>query len=363
MKYPTSVYIHIPFCSNICSYCDFTKLIYNEKQVDEYLESLKKEINNYYKGEIIETIYIGGGTPSSLTTNQLNKLLLITKLFKKSKQMEFTIEINPDISKQKIEILKRHNVNRVSIGVQTINQNHLKFLNRYHTKIQIKNLIKELHKNKINNINVDLIYAIPTQTIIDIKKDLDFIINLNITHISTYSLIIENNTILKINNTKPINQELDYKMYISINNYLKQKGFIHYEISNYAINNYQSKHNLTYWNNNKYYGFGLGASGFIGDFRYQNTTSLKKYLNQKYLKEKEQMTKKLNMSNEIILGLRKINGVNKNNFKNKYNQTIAQTYEISNMLKTKQLIETTTHLKINKKYLYISNNILMNFID
>ena len=170
-----SIYIHIPFCKSICSYCDFCKFFYDEKRVDEYLISLEKEIKKNYKNDLVKTIYIGGGTPTSLSLNQLDKLLSITNVFNNDLE-EFTIETNIDLSIDKIKLLKKYNINRVSIGVQTINNKHLKFLNRNHTKEDIINLVKNLKSNGIDNINIDLMYGFQNQTLKELEEDLNFIL-------------------------------------------------------------------------------------------------------------------------------------------------------------------------------------------
>lgn len=353
-----SVYIHIPFCQNICSYCDFCKFYYNEKWVDNYLSALEKEIKSNYKGEVVETIYIGGGTPTCLNINQLERLLKLTNLFNKNK-IEFTVETNIDLSLEKIKLLNKYGVNRISIGVQTVNPKYLKFLNRNHTKEDVVNLINLLKKLDFN-INVDLIYAIPGETLEELNEDLDFILSLDVNHISTYSLIIEPHTKLYIDNVSNIDEDLDYEMYKLINK--KLENYHHYEISNFAKKNYESKHNLVYWNNLNYYGFGLGASGYIDNIRYDNTRSYNNYINGKYLLEKHELDLNEVISNEFILGLRKIDGIDVNNFYNKYNIDITSIGVVKQLLKEKQLI-LTDKLKINPKYIYISNTILVNFID
>ena len=274
-----SIYIHIPFCKNICSYCDFCKMYYNKSFVDQYLDKLKEEIISNYNGEVIDTIYLGGGTPSCLNNEQLNYLFEITNIFNKSNNLEFTIEMNPeDIVIDKIKILKKYGVNRISIGIQTFNKKFLKYLNRYHEYEDIKSKIDLLKENGFNNINIDLIYAIKDETIEDLKDDLDKIKSLDINHISCYSLMIEENTKLYIDKNTSIDENIDYEMYKYIEKYLESIGFNHYEISNYSKKNSESKHNLTYWNNLEYYGFGLSASGYIDNVRYTNTKNLSKYL-------------------------------------------------------------------------------------
>ncbi len=354
-----SVYIHIPFCPSICSYCNFNKLIYNEELVDKYLISLENEIQTKYRNDLIKTIYIGGGTPTCLSDNQFEKLLELTTIFKGTIE-EFTVETNVELSLSKIELLKKYNVTRVSIGVQTLDNFHLKFLNRSHTKDNVKNLINDL---KGFNINVDLIYALPDQTISDIKADLEFLTNLNVNHISTYSLIIEDNTLLKIKKINSIDDDLDYEMYSYINDFLTKKGYIHYEISNYGLKNDFSKHNLVYWNNQHYYGFGTSSGQYINNIRSYNTTNIDDYIAGNYNKSIEILSKGEVMEYEMILGLRKIEGVNTKLFYDKYGNYIEDIFDISDLIETGKLIKDSNFLKIAPKYLYLSNDILLNFIN
>jgi oxygen-independent coproporphyrinogen III oxidase len=360
----TSVYIHIPFCSNICSYCDFCKIYYNAKLVDDYLISLEKEIKANYKNEIIKTLYIGGGTPSSLSIEQLNKLFNILNIFKLDKNIEFTIECNPENTDyDKLLLFKNNHVNRLSVGIQTFNNKYLKFLNRYHNKQQVIDLINQAKQLNINNINVDLIYGLPNQTIEQLTNDIDEILNLNITHISTYSLIIEEHTKLYIDNIKNIDDNLEYNMYQLIINKLNKYNFNHYEISNFAKANYESKHNLNYWDNNQYYGFGLGAHGYLNNIRYENTRNIIKYNQGSYLYQQEVLDKKIIMQNEMILGLRKIKGINKLTFKEKFNCSVEEVFNIEQLINNNQLIADNNNIYIPKDKLYLSNNILLNFID
>ena len=354
-----SIYIHVPFCKTICSYCDFCKFYYNEKWVDNYLIALEKEIKSKYKNEAIATIYIGGGTPNSLNINQLEKLLQLTKLFNFEK-IEFTVETNVDLSLDKIKLLKQYGVNRISIGVQTVNQKHLKFLNRNHTKEEVIDLVNLLKQYDFN-INIDLMYGIPNQTLKELEEDLDFILSLDVNHISTYSLIIEPHTKIYIDNVTNIDEDLDYQMYQLINK--KLKNYVHYEISNFAKDDYYSKHNLVYWNNLEYYGFGIGASGYIDGVRYDNTRSYQNYLNGNYLFESHKLSKKEKIENEFILGFRKLEGINILEFKAKYDMNVLDIGIVKKLLKEGKLSVDNGYLKINPKYIYISNTILVNFID
>ena len=359
-----AVYIHIPFCNYICAYCDFCKVFYNNKYVNKYFNALEKEIKNNYKGEKISSLYIGGGTPSSLSTDELNKLFNILKIFKITNDCEITFEANPDsLTKDKIRILKEFGVNRVSLGVETISKKLQKTLDRKTDKKIVITCINNLREANINNINLDLIYAIKDETLEDLKKDLEFLISLNVPHISTYSLIIENNTKLKIINTKNIDKSLDRKMYDIISEILKNKGYIHYEISNFAKDGYQSKHNLKYWNNLEYYGFGVGASGYLENVRYTNTKSITNYIDGKTILYKEKLSIKDKIFYEIMLNLRTNRGIDKRLFENKYKIKLDNMFDYKNFVKRGILEESSHCLRVNSKYFYVLDEILMQFLN
>lgn len=357
-----SVYIHIPFCNHICSYCDFCKFYYNSNLADKYLDELEREIKLNYKNDYINTIYIGGGTPSSLSCEQLTHLLDILKVFK-GNICEYTIECNVEsIDEEKIKLFKEYGINRISVGIQTLNDKYIKLLNRYHNKNMVIDKINMI-KKYINNINIDLIYAIPNETLDELEDDLDFVLKLDVNHISAYSLIIEEHTKLFIDNVINISEDLDYSMYELICNKLINNGYTHYEISNFAKDGFESKHNLVYWNNYNYYGFGIGASGYINDIRYDNTRSINKYLNGNHLFNSHKLDLKETIENEFILGLRKLKGIDKNEFFKKYNIDINSFDSVKKMLNDKKLIDDKKHIFINEKYLYTSNDILLEFIN
>lgn len=351
-----SIYIHIPFCKRMCNYCDFCKMYYKEDIVDKYLEELEKEFNKNYKNEQIETLYIGGGTPSSLNIKQLKKLFSVINKINLNKEYELTFECNiEDINKNILKILKDNKVNRLSIGIESFNREILKTLGRNYNS-DIKEKI-ELAKKYFSNINIDLIFGVNGQSINDLKQDLKKFIELDINHISIYSLILENNTILKINNYKEISDDLSREMYDYICTYLKKQGYNHYEISNFEKNNTPSKHNLTYWDNNEYYGFGLGASGYINGIRYTNTRSITKYLKGVYIQDKHKLSKKEDMENFMILGLRKLKGVSNKDFNKRYNKNINDVFN------TRKLTTKNDSYYIDESNLFISNYILQDFID
>lgn len=357
-----AVYIHIPFCDTICSYCDFCKIYYNEKMVDNYLDSLEEEIKSLYKDEIIETIYIGGGTPSSLNIKQLEKLFEIIKIFK-TENLEFTIECNiENITEEKIKLFKNYGVNRISVGIQTLNKKYIRFLNRNHKKEEVFEKISMI-KRYIKNINVDLIYAIPNQTLQELKDDLNEFLKLDVNHISTYSLIIEKHTKLYNNKIENIDDELDFKMYEEILEILKENNYNHYEISNFAKNGYESRHNLTYWNNEFYYGFGLGASGYVDNKRYTNTYNMTKYLKRIYLKEQNKLFFNETIENEFILGFRKLRGINIQKFYYKYGFDPLNIDLVKSLIEKKDLLYVEPYLKVNPQKIYTQNEVLCQFLN
>ena len=357
-----SIYIHIPFCNSICTYCDFCKIFYNKKYINDYLNNLEQEIKVRYKSEIVNTIFIGGGTPSSLDDNELIRLMNIIEIFKLNDNYEFTVECNIEsITENKLKIMKKYGVNRISIGVESFDNSIIKLLGRNHTKKDVYNKM-EIVKRYFSNINIDLIYAAYDDINI-LKSDIDCFLKLDIPHISTYSLIIEDNTMLKINGMKNIDEDIDYEMYKYIEDTLEKNDYIHYEISNYAKNGYQSKHNLVYWNNEEYYGFGLSSTSYINNERITNTKNLRKYLNGEYLDTSVYEDKDIRMENEIMLGLRKLDGINLDRFKEKFNVSLEDIYNIDNLVRNGYLIRDNNCIKIDKKYMYISNEIIVRILE
>ena len=356
-----SCYIHIPFCKKICSYCDFCKNYYNELVVDGYLDNLKKEISKNYKNEVLDTLYIGGGTPSSLSSKNLNKLIYILKTFKLNHDYEYTFECNyQDINEKVLPILKSSGVNRISIGIQTFNEKYSKILNR---DINKKEMIEKINLTKkyFSNINIDLMYALPGESINDLKMDLEIIRKLDVSHISTYALIIEDHTNLKLQNIKETRDDIQNKMYYLIVDYLKNNGYNHYELSNFAKENYESRHNLTYWNNDNYYGFGAGASGFIDNI--DNTKSVFKYNDGITKVYEEKLSLNELMKDEVMLSLRKTNGINKNAFYKKYDILLEDAFDYKGLVRNNVLMETGENIYIKEDKLFVSNEIIIMFLN
>lgn len=352
----TSVYIHIPFCKSLCPYCDFCKLIYDNTLINDYLFHLKKEISNYYKGEKLKTIYIGGGTPSALSLRELRALFTIIDTFKKEKNCEITIELNPEsINLKKLLFLKKK-VNRLSLGVQTFDDEGLSFLGRKHSKKVTLSKIKMIKEVGFKNISIDLMYGYKNQTLTSLKKDLTIAKKMNVQHISIYNLIAKENTKFfdYVSDT-----DLDYEMYCLIERELSD--FLHYEVSSFAKKGFVSKHNLTYWHNEAYYGFGLGASGYVDGIRYQNSCHFSEY--KKLKRVKRQLSYSDKIIDEFIMGLRLLKGISEKKFIAKYGQSFMNFANVIKLINEKKLVFTNGYLKIPKKFIFTSNYILMSLLD
>ena len=339
-------------------------MFYNKKFVSNYLEALDREIYDVYRGEELETIYIGGGTPSSLDISELKKLFSTLEMLDRSNSCEFTIECNiENTDEEKIKLFSEVGINRISFGVESFNKKNLSLLERESSYEKVVELVKLCRKYGINNINVDLMYALPDEDIEVLRKDLEMIFSLDVEHISTYSLIIEDHTKLSINGIKNISEDLDSEMYDVICNEMKNHGYSHYEISNFCKKGYESRHNLCYWNNKSYYGFGLGASGYIDNRRYSNTRSLNEYIDGNIILEEDYLTDDDIMEYEVILNLRKKEGISLNDFYSKYEVNFSDVFDYKYLVEKKLLILENNHLYIPEDKWYISNEIIVKLLE
>lgn len=356
----SSAYIHIPFCKNICNYCDFPKWIKREDVVKEYLKALDREIEEIYQGEELKTIYIGGGTPSCLELDELDTLFSVLNKLKRKTTCEITIECNiEDIEEEKLEMFKHFGINRISIGIETTCKKYFNLLGRKNTKEEIKKKITLCQKMGIQNINLDLMYAFPDQTEEELESDLDFLLSLEIPHLSTYSLQIEEHTKLYLDGVKEIDKDQDAKFYKIICKKLKEKEYVHYEISNFSKKGYESRHNLVYWHNEHYYGFGLGAASYLQNIRKINTRSMSKYKRGEYELTKEELTLKEKAYYELILGLRTKEGINKSKLKETYQDQINKWFQLETLIKKGIIKENETHYFIEEEKFYVLNSILV----
>ena len=372
-KKPTSAYVHIPFCTQICYYCDFSKVFIKNQPVDSYLEHLLEEFQSY-DIQKLRTLYIGGGTPTALSASQLEVLLKgLTKNLDLSVLEELTIEANPgDLDADKIAVLKNSAVNRVSLGVQTFDDKMLKKIGRSHLEKDIYENIDRLKLAGFDNISIDLIYALPGQTMEQVKENVAKAIGLDIPHMSLYSLILENHTVFmnRMRRGKlPLpKEEVEAEMFEYIIAELERAGFEHYEISNFSKSGFESRHNLMYWDNAEYYGIGAGASGYVNGVRYKNHGPIRHYLSaveegnaritEEHLSQKEQMEE------EMFLGLRKKSGVSMMRFEEKFGRSFDGLYgEIVKDLVQQGLMQIEgDRVRMTKRGLFLGDTVAERFI-
>ena len=370
---PSSAYVHIPFCTQICYYCDFSKVFIKNQPVDAYLEHLIQETRSYEIGKL-RTLYIGGGTPTALSAQQLAYLLTeLPKVMDLSELEEFTIEANPgDLDPDKIAVLKDSQVNRVSLGVQTFDNKMLKKIGRSHQEQDIYDNIRHLKQAGFDNISIDLIYALPGQTMDQVKENVAKAIDLDIPHMSLYSLILENHTVFmnRMRRGKlPLpKEELEAEMFEYIIEELEKAGFEHYEISNFSKPGFESRHNLVYWDNAEYYGLGAGASGYVDGIRYKNHGPIRHYLEAveagKARITEEHLTLEEKMEEELFLGLRKKTGVSKARFEEKFGVSFDQRYGqvVASLTEQGLLVPDDKQVRMTKRGLFLGDTVAEKFI-
>lgn len=373
LKKPTSAYVHIPFCTQICYYCDFSKVFIKNQPVDAYLQALIREFRSYDITEL-RTLYIGGGTPTSISAVQLDYLLTeLSRDLNLNTLEEFTIEANPgDLTVDKIEVLQKSAVNRVSLGVQTFNDKHLKRIGRSHNEAQIYSTIDALKTAGFQNISIDLIYALPGQTMDDVRSNVAKALSLNIPHLSLYSLILEHHTVfmnkMRRGKLHLPTEDLEAEMFEYIISEMERNGFEHYEISNFTKPGFESRHNLMYWDNVEYYGVGAGASGYLDGIRYRNRGPIQRYL--KGVSEgnarlsEEVLSKNEMMEEELFLGLRKKEGVSIGKFEQKFGTSFEKRYgQIVQELQSDGLLkENNGFIQMTKKGLFLGDTVAEKFI-
>lgn len=374
------VYIHIPFCHQICNYCDFNKVYFKNQPVDEYVESLGKEMRLAVKQnpaayEKIETIFLGGGTPTSLSPEQLERLLiLIEENIPMNHLIEYSTEANPDeLTIEKLHVLKKYGVNRLSLGVQSFDQELLRKLGRTHENEHVFETIKQAKNIGFENISIDLMYGLPGQTLEQWNDTLDQAFALELPHFSAYSLIVEPKTIFYnlLNKGKlPLpGEDLEATMYDILMKRMEEQGLQQYEISNFGKESYESKHNLLYWDNEEYAGFGAGASGYLDGVRYTNHGPLKKYMdavesgilpinNQSIVSMKEKLEE------EMFLGLREIAGINKQHFLEKYGKTVHEIFgkQLNKLVEQELLIEDEVGIRLSRQGRFVGNEVFQEFL-
>lgn len=372
-----SLYIHIPFCESKCYYCDFISFTNISHRMDDYIKALIGELK-LYKEKLreysIRTIFIGGGTPSQINAKYIYEILeYIYTNFNCSELVEVTMESNPgSLSKDKIKIYRESRINRISMGAQSFDNSLLKIIGRSHSEKDIYKSIYSLREEGFENINLDLISALPDQSMHQHMESLKKAVELEIEHISNYSLILERGTPLfdkyKLGEIQLISDELDREMYHNTVDYLKSNGYLQYEISNYAKEEKESVHNLVYWNVEEYIGLGLGSHSNKDRKRFSNTTNLDKYIeliwkNKLPIEEMEEISRIEEISEYCIMGFRKINGIDKKAFKYRFGEDIEDIYkeEIKKHVNGRLLSNDNENIYLTKKGLDLMNQVEIDF--
>lgn len=374
------VYIHIPFCHQICNYCDFNKFYFKNQPVDEYIEALGKEmalVTEKYPENFrnIETIFLGGGTPTALSPKQLDKLITyIHAYIPMSSVKEFTSEANPDeLSAAKLQVLFDGGVNRLSMGVQSFDQGLLQGIGRTHSNEHVYETIALAKKLGFHNISIDLMYGLPGQTMAQWQDSLDKAFALDLPHFSAYSLIVEPKTIFYNQYAKGKlhlpTEDLEADMYDVLMQEMALHGLQQYEISNFAKPGFHSEHNKIYWDNDEYAGFGAGAHGYLAGIRYSNHGPLKKYMDAVFAGElpivhEHEVTQAEKREEQMFLGLRKTEGVMHTIYEEKFNESVHAQYEqVIEKLGTEGLLEhDEIGIRLTRKGRFVGNEVFQQFL-
>ena len=358
-----SLYIHLPFCEHLCPYCDFTKLFYFEKFSKPYLDALYKEIDSYHLTKM-DTIYLGGGTPTALSAGEFESVL--KKVYPLLNDGgEFTCEANVEnLTPQKLSLMARYGVNRLSIGIQSTHNKRLSQIGRFHTFEKAREVIQNARKAGFKNINVDLMYGFPDQTLEEVKEDVKNILSLNTEHVSIYSLIVSPGTLFFVKNINEQNPDDSRLFYDTILKMMREAGYERYEISNFSKPGYESRHNLVYWHNQEYYGVGLGASGYINGVRYKNTDNFEQYLKGNYVFEREKVTPKHLHEYFLMTHLRLKEGFSLNEYQQLFNQDFLIQYKdvVDDYLKQNLAVVKHGNFAFTDDGLIIMDNLLLKLL-
>ncbi len=364
------IYVHIPFCDSKCFYCNFCSGIYSEELKKKYIEKLIEEIKiNSNKNCEISSIYIGGGTPTSIDEKYIANILnTIKKYYKISKNAEISIEANPCSTTEKklIKYLK-HGVNRISFGVQSLDDKCLKIIGRKHNKKQAINAIKLAKKCGFKNISADVLIGIPKQNYFKLKNTIKKLIFLKINHISCYMLINEKGTkltkLIEDKKLKTISDEKCVLYYNKVNKFLKKNKYYRYEISNFAKVNYECKHNIGYWQLKEYYGFGLSAHSFIDTKRYCNTCNLNSYLERDFKYNKEELSNSEIVEEMIMLGLRTKFGIDAKKLKDYgYDIFNVKKDELEYLCKNNVIVVKNENIVVSEDFYGVINQIILKLL-
>lgn len=373
---PRAAYVHVPFCIHRCGYCDFTVITNRDDLIDVYLQCLERELRSTLQNpKPVETLFVGGGTPSYLNAQQLKRLLKLLREWLPLEQSgEFSIECNPEqFTSDRMEVMQQAGVNRISLGVQSLDEQHLRILERSHNAGDVESVVDRLLKFGLSNVAIDLIFAVPNQALADWKRTLQRVVEFPIKHVSTYGLTWEKGTAYWTRRMKeqlrPVGEEEERSMYEVAMEFLPDQGFEQYELSNFAKAGFASRHNQVYWRGEPYWGFGPGAASYIDGVRATNHRSVTQWIKltesgQSPIQSTEKLNSEDHAREAVMLGLRQVVGISIEEFHQRYGHELRELAPAAwQMLLDEQLLEETgSHVRLTQKGRFVADSVMSEFL-
>lgn len=359
------LYLHVPFCKSICYYCDFCHTAYNAKLADRWLSALEKEFAMRTFSKDLKTIYIGGGTPAALEDEQLEKVLRLLVPYQNSCE-EYTIEVNPEtVTRSKVQLFRQYGINRISMGLQTSDDNLLSAIGRRHTFADTKQAMHLLKQGGITNISLDIMYGLPDQSMASLRKTVEDAVSLEPEHVSLYSLTIEENTVFGKRGVEPCDSDLEADMYDWIVEALPQYGYDQYEVSNFSHKGFASCHNKAYWYYKDFYGVSAGASGKENHQRYDNTANIMRYLENPLQREEIVLSKEDEAFEMVMMSLRLVEGIDLLQYEEVTGESFAKQYgkKCEKLIQEGLLEKGDGHIRATKYGMKILNSVLVALMD
>lgn len=360
MDTPTSLYVHLPFCAELCAYCDFAKVLFNPKWAFSYVAKLKEEILSYPIPPL-KTLYIGGGTPSVLPPDLLADLLAFLSPYV-SKETEFTVEANPEsLSAEKLEIFRHYGVNRLSLGGESASPRLLELMGRHHRFSDVQQAVERAKKAHFDNISVDLIYALPGESLEELKGDIAAFLSLDVPHLSAYCLSVNPGTLFALRGFQEMEEGAAADQYECLLRGFRAAGYDRYEVSNFARPGFQSRHNCVYWRDQGYFAAGLGAAGYVDDVRYSNTRSLSRYLQGQYRAEEERVVPSEDLKYYFLTNLRLEAGFLESDFQTRFGFSFAEKYakQLTLLAEEGLLIRSKGSIKATDRGILLLDRVLL----
>ncbi len=362
--HPESLYVHIPFCRSICGYCDFCRVVYRREDAERYLNALERELHERNISKDLKTVYIGGGTPTCLDEDVLERLLSLLYPYVQH-VLEYTVEVNPEtLDERKAALLHRYGINRASVGMQSSDPGLLSLMNRHHSFETVKRCVQILRDSGTGNISLDLMYSLPGQTMEMLEKSVADALSLHPGHLSLYALTIEENSVFGRKGYEHLDEDTEADMYEYLSGRLREAGYEHYEISNFALPGKRSMHNCVYWQYRDFYGIGCGASGKENDLRYDVCRSLKQYTADPLQRDEIPLSLSDRYFEAVMMSLRLREGLDEALFREMFGIPVQEVYGsvIDRLCVTGLLQDDGIRLSCTEKGWPLLNEILIEFL-